>query len=152
LIVSRRQDNEQRIISASDDLRGLGATGKKIGSAWNDEADHSCRCSLMRARRLVRHVPKRSMTRAHSRKRLPINQMSAIDDARDCGGADAGLARYFIESRMFSFLDHCISTEDGSENEGLSLRCVRGNVQQLFGAEANVSCKAVQQYGLDQIA
>ncbi|MDT7811672.1 MAG: hypothetical protein QOJ42_1588 [Acidobacteriaceae bacterium] len=106
----------------------------------------------MRARRLVRHVPKRSMTRAHSRKRLPINQMSAIDDARDCGGADAGLARYFIESRMFSFLDHCISTEDGSENEGLSLRCVRGNVQQLFGAEANVSCKAVQQYGLDQIA
>jgi hypothetical protein len=68
--------------------------------------------------------------------------MSAIDDARDCGGADAGLARYFIESRMFSFLDHCISTEDGSENEGLSLRCVRGNV----------SCKAVQQYRLDQIA
>jgi hypothetical protein len=68
--------------------------------------------------------------------------MSAIDDARDCGGAYAGLARYFIESRMFSFLDHCISTEDGSENEGLSLRCVTGNV----------SCKAVQQYRLDQIA
>ncbi len=93
-------------------LCGLSATRKKgIGDAGNQKADSLCAAAFKNAGRLVWLIAHLFDDISHSGEGLFADQISTIDDARNCGCSDSGLTRDIrkrgmgIASRHFVWSD-----------------------------------------------